>query len=255
MNNKTGQYPRNENPVEGRVKVRFKFSKEGPVRFLGHLDTMRYFQKAIRRADFPVVFSSGFSPHMLLSFASPLGVGMEGMGEYFDLEMAECIASGALVDRLNAEMAEGFAILNAVRVPEGKASNAMSLVAAADYLLKGPDITGELLAGIGDFLSSDEILITKTGKSGERDVNIRPFIYEMAPFSGEDDEPVLFLRLACASANYTRPDQVMGAFLKKRGLDAGQGGPGISYRIRRLEVYAGTEAGFVPLDALGERIE
>ena len=57
------------------MKVRIKFSKEGPVKFVGHLDTMRYFQKAIRRANLPVAFSGGYSPHMIMSFAAPLGVG------------------------------------------------------------------------------------------------------------------------------------------------------------------------------------
>ena len=54
------------------MKVRIKFSKEGPVKFVGHLDTMRYFQKAIRRANLPVAFSGGYSPHMIMSFAAPL---------------------------------------------------------------------------------------------------------------------------------------------------------------------------------------
>lgn len=49
------------------MKVRIKFSKEGPMKFVGHLDTMRYFQKAIRRANLPVAFSGGFSPHMIMS--------------------------------------------------------------------------------------------------------------------------------------------------------------------------------------------
>ena len=70
------------------MKVRIKFSKEGPVKFVGHLDTMRYFQKAIRRANLPVAFSGGYSPHMIMSFAAPLGVGTESLGEYFDLELS-----------------------------------------------------------------------------------------------------------------------------------------------------------------------
>lgn len=68
------------------MKVRIKFSKEGPE-IVGHLDTMRYFQKAIRRANLPVAFSGGYSPHMIMSFAAPLGVGTESLGEYFDLEL------------------------------------------------------------------------------------------------------------------------------------------------------------------------
>ena len=50
------------------------------MKFIGHLDTMRFFQKAIRRADIPVAYSEGFSPHMIMSFAAPLGVGTTSSG-------------------------------------------------------------------------------------------------------------------------------------------------------------------------------
>ena len=73
------------------MKVRIKFAKTGHMKFVGHLDTMRYFQKAIRRAELPVAFSGGYSPHMIMSFAAPLGVGTESLGEYFDLELAETV--------------------------------------------------------------------------------------------------------------------------------------------------------------------
>ena len=56
------------------MKVRIKFRKQGVMKFIGHLDVMRYFQKAIRRADIDIAYTEGFSPHMILSFAAPLGV-------------------------------------------------------------------------------------------------------------------------------------------------------------------------------------
>ena len=68
------------------MKVRVKFEKTGPMKYIGHLDMMRFFQKAIRRAGIDVAYSEGFSPHMIMSFAYPLGVGMTSSGEYFDLE-------------------------------------------------------------------------------------------------------------------------------------------------------------------------
>ena len=74
------------------MKVRIKFSKEGPMKFVGHLDTMRYFQKALRRAELPVAFSGGYSPHMIMSFAVPLGVG--GMAAIIGLseeKLKECL--------------------------------------------------------------------------------------------------------------------------------------------------------------------
>ena len=58
------------------MKLRIKFNKFGAVKFIGHLDVMRFFQKALRRADIDVAYSGGFSPHQIMSFASPLGVGL-----------------------------------------------------------------------------------------------------------------------------------------------------------------------------------
>ena len=64
------------------MKARIKFSKTGSMRFIGHLDVMRYFQKAMRRAGINVSYSKGFSPHQLMSFTSPLGTGLSSSAEY-----------------------------------------------------------------------------------------------------------------------------------------------------------------------------
>ena len=115
------------------MKIRVKFRKYGVMRFIGHLDVMRYFQKAIRRADIDICYSEGFSPHMIMSFASPLGVGLTSDGEYFDIEIGQEFSEASAVERLNRVMAEGMEVLSFRRIPDGKAANAMSLVAAADY--------------------------------------------------------------------------------------------------------------------------
>ena len=61
------------------MKIRIKFQKQGTVRFIGHLDVMRYFQKVMRRAEVDIRYSEGFSPHQIMSFASPLSVGLSAM--------------------------------------------------------------------------------------------------------------------------------------------------------------------------------
>ena len=111
------------------MKVRIKFSKRGPSRFLGHLDVMRYFQKAVRRAGIPVAFSAGFRPHMIMSFAAPLGLGIASDGEYFDMELSREMSSRELLCRLNEALNEGFQALSAKKTPEGKKHNAMALTA------------------------------------------------------------------------------------------------------------------------------
>lgn len=67
------------------MKIRIKFRKYGTMKFIGHLDVMRFFQKAIRRAGIPIAYTEGFSPHQIMSFAAPLGVGLTSDGEYLDI--------------------------------------------------------------------------------------------------------------------------------------------------------------------------
>ena len=96
------------------------------MKFIGHLDIMRYFQKAIRRANIPIAFSGGFSPHMIMSFAAPLGVGVTSSGEYFDMELTDdSLSSKEMEDRLNATMAEGMKVISVRQIPDGKASACM----------------------------------------------------------------------------------------------------------------------------------
>ena len=116
------------------MKIRIKFRKTGIMKFIGHLDVMRYFQKAIRRADVEICYSGGFSPHQIMSFAAPLGVGITSNGEYVDIEVHSTGTTAEMLERLNAVMAEGFEIAEYKLLPD-TAANAMSSVAAADYTL------------------------------------------------------------------------------------------------------------------------
>ena len=83
------------------MKARIKFRKYGSLRFIGHLDVMRFFQKVMRRADIPIAFSGGYSPHMIMSFANPLGIGLTSDGEYFDIELTKAVNSADAVRRMN----------------------------------------------------------------------------------------------------------------------------------------------------------
>ena len=233
------------------MKVRIKFTKTGPVKFIGHLDTMRYFQKAVRRSELPAAFSGGYSPHMIMSFAAPLGVGMESLAEYFDMELTEEIPCDEIVERLNREMADGFSVIQTAVAAEGKAGNAMALVAAADYLItfrEGKAPAGAWLEKLPEFLNQPVIETEKETKKGVRLIDIRPFIYEMKELDGG-----IFVRLASASSNYTRPDTVMKAFYAFLGEEM----PEYAFQTRRLEVYAdqGTEEAprFVTLLTAGEQ--
>ena len=106
------------------------------MKFVGHLDIMRFFQKAVKRAGIDVAYSEGFSPHMIMSFAAPLGVGVTSTAEYFDMEIKSPMPSKEAVKRLNQTMVEGMEVLSFRKIPDGKANAAMALVAAADYQVR-----------------------------------------------------------------------------------------------------------------------
>ena len=102
------------------MKARIKFRKYGALRFIGHLDVMRFFQKVMRRAEIPIAFTGGYSPHMIMSFASPLGIGLTSDGEYFDIELTEAIDSKTAVKRMNEVSIEGIEIISFRKIPDDK---------------------------------------------------------------------------------------------------------------------------------------
>lgn len=239
------------------MRVRIKFSKTGSMKYIGHLDVMRYFQKALRRAEFHTSFSGGFSPHMIMSFAAPLGVGLTSDAEYFDLDLEEAESSAVMAEKLNRQMAPGFHVLSVREIPADKSSKGMTLVAAADYDVRLRD--GVLPAGADEsrvrdaldgFLSQSVIRILKKTKKGEREIDIRPLIYSMAYQNG-----VFSMTISQGSTDNLRPEQAIGAFTAFLGLPAEKS----DLIIRRKELYADLgkdgERRLVPLEDLGTVIE
>lgn len=223
------------------MKVRIKFSKEGPVRFIGHLDIMRYFQKAIRRAGIDIAYSTGFSPHQIMSFASPLSVGHESCGEYFDVELNSITDTEDIKMRLNRTMAEGIQILQ-VAVLDETEGNAMASVAAADYLISFrnsvslPDDWKEKLTA---FYKKDKIPVIKKTKKGEREIDLKETIYQL-----EIREDQVYMLLDAGSGSNMKPGFVLETFCTAENISL----PEYPFRVRRLETYKRTGEGkLVPL--------
>lgn len=88
------------------------------MKFIGHLDIMRYFQKVMRRAEVDIAYSEGFSPHQIMSFAAPLGVGLTSRGEYLDIEVHSTDSSAEMLKRINDTMVEGMEVLSYRLLPD-----------------------------------------------------------------------------------------------------------------------------------------
>ena len=173
------------------MNVRVRFAKYGGVKFIGHLDVLRYFQKAVRRAGLKIAYSQGFHPHQIMSFASPLGVGITSEGEYMDMELTAEYTPQEIVEALNSAMVEGFTVLSARILPEPengrKRETAMSLVTAADYLVTVKEndtfFAAKSLEKVNEawirFYEQENIpVIKKVKKSNtETSMDLKPFLY------------------------------------------------------------------------------
>ncbi len=218
------------------MKVRIKFSKEGPVKFIGHLDVMRYFQKAIRRADIDIAYSTGFSPHQIMSFASPLSVGHESSGEYFDIELSSITDTEDIKNRLNAVMTEGIKILKVAVLDEGE-GNAMASVAAADYLVRFSDkilLPDDWKEKLITYYEQEHIPVMKQTKKSEKEIDLKEGIYKLQI---RDDG--IFMQLDAGSGSNVKPGFVLEHFFATIGVPL----PEFPFRVRRLETYRRTKKG------------
>ena len=233
------------------MKARIKFRKYGVLRFIGHLDVMRFFQKLMRRADIPIAFTGGYSPHMIMSFASPLGIGLTSDGEYLDIELTAPVDSREAVRRMNEECVEGIEVLSIRQIPDEKKMTGMTILAAADYLIsvKNGSLPENWKNEFADFMTQKEIRVIKQTKRSEREVDIRPLIYRWK-IQGES----IWLQLAAGSVDNLKPDLVMETFLSVCAIPKDS----VSFAYHRLEMYADTgEAGkrnLVSLESLGQEI-
>jgi len=226
------------------VNLRVKFKKYGAVRYIGHLDVMRFFQKCNRRAELDVAYTKGFSPHQIMSFASPLSVGLESNGEYMDVTFESFTSCEDTMKRMNAASVPGIEIISVKLLPS-TAGNAMASVAAAKYtvgLKESAKLSKDYAQALKDFLSQPEILLSKEGKNGERVIDIKPGIFEL---SYSDD--TFSMTVDASSSGNIKPIQV----LRLLYLFMGEVLPENSLIITREETYTSDAGKLVPLDACG----
>ncbi len=201
------------------VRVRVRFQKNGLMRFVGHLDMMRFFQKAIRRAKLPIAYTNGFHPHQIMSFALPLGIGVTSDGEYMDLEVLESVPAQEAVNSLNAQMAQGVKILSWKEIPTS-VKKAMAAVEAAEYLVHVKcEEKADWEKSVRFFYEKpDTIMITKTTKKGERLLDLKPLIYDFFVQEQDKGDITFYLKLSAGSTDNIKPELVMSHFFKKINL-------------------------------------
>lgn len=239
------------------MKIRVKFRKWGCMKFIGHLDMLRFFQKAMRRADVDIRYSEGFSPHQIMSFAAPLGVGVTSDGEYFDIEVQNSKSSAEMIADINATLVDGVEVTGYVALPD-EAKTAMSIVAAADYVLsykegyESPYSYEEWQKKVAElFTNSEQFLITKQTKKNVREIDLKPLVYDFKVIEKEN-MPAFYIYVSTGSVDNIKPELLLSAMYEKLGLSYNEE----AIAIHRIDVYATDEktGKHISLLEMGEEI-
>jgi len=184
------------------------------MKYIGHLDLLKIFQSAIRRAKLPIAYSMGFNPHQRLSFALPLPLGVDSVCEYIEILLDE----PADLSVLDEQFPEGLRVLSVYEVSE-KVQKPAAAVAAVDYRLTFKGAFDETL------MDSKEILVIKKSKSGLKEVDIRPDILSL------EYDPVGAVNMRLSTLNPHLAAQKLTD----------------SYELVRLELLANKNGDLVPL--------
>lgn len=200
--------------------IRLQYTKNEELKYIAHLDTLRAFIRALRRAKLPIAYSQGFNPHPVISFVMPLSLGFTSQCEMVDIGFSEEIPYGDLVKRMDDALPPGFHI-TAASAPVHKAAD----ITEAEYTVTFRDFVSE--EKITAFFSQTELIVPKKSKRGLKEVDIMPMIHRYHYHNG-----ILTLRLAAGTPENLNPELVMTQFCEHDPVD---------YQICRQHIYCNGE--------------
>ncbi len=182
------------------MKLLLRLEKGEKVKYISHLDMQRLFQRALRRAKLPCAYSQGFNPHMLVSFACALPVGVCSKAEYAEVVLERFVPPTECMARLNEVLPDGVKILNACE-PKDTDPTVGSVIALAEYSFMLKD-SGSVQDKLGSMLKKEEILIEKKTKKGFATVNVRNMIHSV-----KQKGNMLYATLSCSNSENLRADK------------------------------------------------
>ena len=177
-----------------RSKLRLRLRKGGRARFVSHLEFMTVIHRAVRRAGIPVLFSGGFHPAPRISFPDALPTGVESEAELVDLALERPLTATAVVDALNAQLPEGFAVLEGAAVPWSTPAPSVS-ISESRYRVTLPSTPpADLTARLESFLAAERVIVEKDKGNRTVEVDLRAGVLAL-----DVNDGALLLRLAKGS--------------------------------------------------------
>ncbi|MCC8109550.1 MAG: TIGR03936 family radical SAM-associated protein [Planctomycetes bacterium] len=192
----------NHSDLVQKTVVRFK--KTGPAIYHSHHDMMRFWERALRRADLPLRMTQGFNPHPRLVFPHALGLGVASLHEEIELELYRKVPLEELFARVKSAAGDTLGIVEATNLPPVKKSRQM---VSSSYEITGwrHESLPRLNAAIADILARDVIQVERGAPGKRREMDIRPFLTAIAFDSGRE---TVLLEIAHTTTGSARPDEV-----------------------------------------------
>ncbi|MGI6658475.1 MAG: TIGR03936 family radical SAM-associated protein [Dethiobacteraceae bacterium] len=184
------------------MRIWIKFAKDQPLQFLSHLDLLRLWQRALRRACLPVQYSQGFNPHPKISFAAALPVGVTSEAEYTDIHFAQKITD-VEIDKLQSVLPQGLQIKGWRPVPAA-AKTLMAMVGAQRWQVT-IESAAAVQTSLEQLLQAAELPVQRQRKKGVKTINLRPYIYRLEIAAADSLE----MLLAAGNAGSAKPREVL----------------------------------------------
>jgi radical SAM-linked protein len=193
-----------------RLRVKFRRGRE--LKFISHLDLMRLWIRALRRARISVMYSEGFSPHPKISLAAPLSVGITGEGEFMDLVVSKPTTPHWFMTTMNHQLPPGVEILEVYAISPSVPS-LQSQVSTAQYRVEvTTDKTRqEIETDIQKLLALEHLPWHHERDTGRRDYDLRVLIEDIWVADYKDNVCILDMELRCDVGGSGRPEQVVTA--------------------------------------------
>lgn len=179
---KTPSGPPPPPPVQ---KLRLRYTKRGRLRFTSHRDIARAFERALRRAQVPMAYSAGFSPHPKISWVGAAPTGVASEAEYVEISVAERVDPAKLQAALDESLPGGIDITEVVEAPLG--SSLPDRIEASHWRIRLPGLDPDTaLQAVGLFLVADTIPVQRLMKQGLRTLDARAAVVRMSAAGDED---------------------------------------------------------------------
>lgn len=194
--------------------LRVWFSKTGAAKYISHLDLTRCMARGLKLSRLPVWYTEGFNPHIYMTFAMPLSLGVSGLRECMDIRLTEDVDLAQGARSLGEQLPKDISVLE-ISEPE----LGFDAVAYAEYELRlDSDEPEALAAALDEVMCRDSITVMKHGKKGDKEFDIKPHFTVL----DRQIQPGLLkirLRASCSQAGSVNPSLLLDALKRYNNLE------------------------------------